>query len=65
MADHTRVLARHLKTGRQVELVAGAEYAPKANALEKALEMELENQLDPLLAEYRRRRLNALIGKKL
>lgn len=65
MPDHTRVRARHVKTGRQVELMAGAGYAPRWDALERALNMELENLLDPLWAEYRRRRLDSLVGKKL
>jgi len=54
----TVVRARHIKNGREVELLRGPRYAPRQDELKRCLEMELENLLDPLLAEYRRRRLD-------
>ena len=56
----TIVRAKHLKTGREVELLRGPDYAPRQDELKRCLEMELENLLDPILAEYRRRSLDKL-----
>ncbi len=61
----TRVRAMHLKTGGVVELVRDPLYAPRLDELKRCLEMELENLLDPVFAEYRRRRLSGLAGTKL
>ncbi len=61
----TRVRARHLKTGSVVELVRDPLYGPRVEELKPCLEMELENLLDPYFAEYRRRRVLDLPGKKV
>ncbi len=63
--QETRVRARHLKTGRLVELVRDPLYGPRVDELKRCLEMELENLLDPVFAEYRRRRLRELPGKNI
>jgi hypothetical protein len=63
--SNTQVLARHLRTGRQVEMLRGSNYAPRADELKRSLNMELENLLDPSFAEYRRRRLDTLHGVKI
>ncbi len=55
----------HLKTGRVVELVRDPLYGPRVDELKRCLEMELENLLDPVFAEYRRRRLRELPGKNI
>ncbi len=59
-AAYTVVRARHLKSGREVKLLRGPDYAPRQDELKRCLEMELENLVDPILAEYRRRTLDKL-----
>jgi hypothetical protein len=61
-AETTHVLARHLKTGRNVEMIRGPDYAPRADELKRSLNMERENLEDPVFAEYRRRSLDSLRG---
>lgn len=61
----TRVRAKHLKTGRVVELVRTPLYGPRLDELKRCLEMELENLSDPIFAEYRRRWILELPGKKI
>jgi len=61
----THVLARHLKTGRAVEMIRGPDYAPRVDELKRSLRMELENRTDPSFAEYRRRSLDKLPGVRI
>ncbi len=61
----TRLRARHLKTDRVVELVRDSLYGPRLDELKRCLEMELENVLDPVFAEYRRRWVLELPGKTI
>ena len=58
--SYTIVRAKNLKTGCEVELVRSRDYAPRQDQLKRCLEMELENLIDPILAEYRRRSLDKL-----
>ncbi len=58
--NSTIVRAKHLKTGREVELLRGPDYGPRQDELKRCLEMELENLLDPALAAYRRQSLDQL-----
>lgn len=61
----TRVVARHLKTGRIVELLAGAAYAPHVRELKRDLRFRLDQMRFPEFDEHRRRRLDSLAGKKV
>ncbi len=61
----TKVRARNLRTNRVVELVRDPLYAPRVDELKRCLEMELENLLDPIFAEWRRRTLDELAGKRV
>jgi hypothetical protein len=63
--EKTSVRARHLKTGKVIELMRDPFYAPRVDELKRCLEMELENFLDPTFAEYRRQRILDLPGKKI
>jgi len=63
--SQTHVLARHLKTGREVEMIRGPDYAPRVDELKRSLRMELENHMDPSFAEYRRRSLDKLPGVRI
>ena len=63
--SQTHVLARHLKTGRAVEMIRGPDYAPRVDELKRSLRMELENRTDPSFAEYRRRSLDKLPGVRI
>ncbi len=62
---YTRIIAKHMKTGKIVEMLRAPNYAPRADELRRSLEMELENLLESLYAEWRRRTLDELGGKKI
>ncbi len=62
---YTRISAKHLKTGKTVEMLRAPDYAPRADELIRSLEMELENLVEPLFAEWRRRSLDELSGKRI
>lgn len=61
----THVLARHFKSGREAEMIRSPDYAPRVDELKRFLRMELENQMDPSFAEYRRRSLDKLPGVRI
>ncbi len=61
----TRIRAKHLKTGKTVEMLRAPDYAPRVDELRRSLEMELENLMDPYFAEWRRRTLDKSGGTRI